>query len=354
MIATVNSQVLAAELRLINRIVPSKPAIQILSHVLLKADDGLGFYATDLEIGLATSCGAQVALPGKVVASAAKLLALVEQCPDADVHLALEKGGIVVKCGAFRSVLQTMPVEDFPVPPSPDGTSWSLDGEGLRHLIRCTRYAINTVATKFVLQGALLTLNGTTAAMVATDGKRLALITMVRSGSDLQAVVPVKALDMLSTLTGPQVELIVGKRHLFFVAGKTLLISRMLEGQFPAYERIIPRSNMYFITVDKGALASALRRVNLLSEETQAVYFNLEPSTLNLSSFSAGIGNAAERVPVNYDGPIFKICINGTHVLDFLNAAADSSIMLSLKDANSPLLLTDGQQHLGVIMTMRA
>lgn len=351
---TVNSQLLAAELRLLNRIVSTKPAIVILSYVLVRANEQLNFWATDLEVGLSCNCQAQVNEPGAVALPVAKLLALVEQFADEDVVIASEKQHVVVKCAAFKSRLQALPPDDFPAVPEVRGQSSVIDAGALMQLIARTRYAINVIASNFALNGALLTLTDQVAAMVATDAKRLALATVSRTGPDARVVVPAKVLDALVWHLDSDCELTVGDRHLFFASAGRLLISRTIDGDlFPKYERIIPRNNDLSLTVDRAALSAALRRVNLVSDKNCAVYFDVRPSQLMLSSSSAEVGSAEEVVQIGYDDRPLKICINGGYVLDFLNAAQGGTVTMTLKDEKSSALLMDGADHVAVIMLMR-
>lgn len=353
MIVTVNSQLLAAELRRLNKIVPTKPAIAILSHAIIATDAfGLQFYATDLELALTTQCNAQAELAGRVALPVARLLSLVEQFTDADVVIEADGTKAAVRCGAFKGRLQVMPVADFPTPAAVEGDGSELDAAVLRSLIARTRYAINASSSKHVLQGALLTLQGGGVAMVATDAKRLALATAGRTGIDQRFVVPAKALDVLSSLDDGSVMVTVGPRHLHFRQGDRLLTSRMLEGAFPAYERIIPRANDKLVEVERATLTAALKRIILVTEDNGAVYFNIEPGLLTLTAASAEIGSADEQVPVHCDAQL-KVCISGRYVLDFLEAAVNPTVTLALKDANTAALLSDGDDSVAVIMTMR-
>ena len=351
---TCNSQSLAKELRLFSKIAPSKPPLPILSHVLLRAEDTLRLSATDLEIGLRTTCTAQIEMPGVVALPVAKLLQMVEQFHDTDVSISLDKTHVLIKCGAFKSRLQAMQADDFPTLPEPEGISSTIDAKDFRQMIDRTRYAIVESGGKYLLQGALLTLSGPVAAMIATDGKRLSLATMSRTGADARFVIPAKTLDVLSSSADiGEIELTVGERHLFFAAGGRLLISRTLDGEFPKYERIIPRDNNKIVTVERGVLTAALKRVGLVSEENRAVYLQLTGQSMELSSSSAEVGSADEQIAVGYTGPDLKICVNGTYLLDFLDAAAGQTVTIALKDANSAALLTDGENHLAVVMLMK-
>lgn len=351
---TVNSQNLAAELRQLNKIVPSKPAIAILSHTLVTAAEGITFHATDMEVAMTSPCVGHVDEPGSAAIPVGKLLQMVEQFPDADVNIAVDDKHVTIKCEAFASRLQTLPVEDFPTQPVVEGVTSSIAAPTLRDLIAKTRHAINATGTKHLLKGALLTFVGETVAMVTTDGKRLALATASRAGIDMDVVIPVKALDVLAggTYEG-DIELMIGNRHLFFSYKDCLLTSRKLEGTFPAYNGIIPRDNTNVVQVDRHDLCATMRRVVLTAEETSAVCITLSEGLMSLSSASIGIGSATEDLAVGYAGPPLKVYINGPYLLDFLNAASGQSLTIAFKDGKGSALLTDGN-HLGVVSLMRS
>lgn len=354
---TVNSQLLAAELRLLNRVVPTKPVLAALSHVLLEAAEGvLALHATDMEVCLSSACPANVIAPGSATLPVGKFLALVEQFPDADVSMVLEQGKVFVRCGAFKSRIQTLPVDDYPARPRREGAPSTLDAATLAALIAKTRYAVSATAAKYVMQGALLTLNSAGAAMAATDGKRLALATMLRQGGDNHRVVlPIKLLDVLAGQLGAtDVEFSAGLNHLFFLVDGRLIASRTMDGEFPNYDRILPRGNDKRVVVERAPLTAALRRMVLVAEENQAIYFSIGGGAMELTTASAEVGSADEQVPAAYDGPPLKICVNGRYVLDYLEAAVHDAFTMALKDESSAMLLTEGNDdHVAVIMLMR-
>ena len=294
---TINSQIFAHELRQVNKIAPVKAPVPICCGVLLTADPSTGdhrlrMYTTDLEIGLQTYCPIRIDMPGAVVLPAARLLAMIEQFPNADVTLAKSDSQAEIACGAFKSTLQTLPTESFPLMPERVGQSYDLNAPGLRRLISGTRHAVSDKGGKYFMQGALLTLIGPTAAMIATDGKRLVLATMPKNGGDTKAILPTKTLDLLEDQTDlGDLQFIVGERHFFFVSGERMIISRQLDGEFPNYERILPKENTHKAVIDRFALAGALRRVGLVSsEDTQAVACAFTPGMLTLSAATANIG----------------------------------------------------------------
>jgi DNA polymerase III subunit beta len=352
---TINSQVLATELRILNKVVPAKPVIQILSSALFHADDGLTAYATDLEVGLNITCAATIHEPGTAALPVAKLLALVEQFPDAPVRLEANEQRVCIRSGAFKSQLQLNPLEDFPQCPAVEGAAMPLDAGVLRTLIGKTRYAVTVQRARYVLQGALLVTQGITSAMVATDTKRLALATSHHAELPPQKVlIPAKTLDVLfEQAADVPIMLTVGPRHLFFDFGSRLLVSRMIDGEFPSYERVIPQQNDLRVIFDRAAFIATLRRLLVLSEETQAVYCELNDNKATLYATSVGVGFGDEVLPVAYGDRPVKICINGAFILDFLTVATERTITMALKDEVSAVLLTDGNDHLAVIMPMR-
>lgn len=361
MIVTVNSQLLAAELRLLNRVVPSKPAIAILGYALLRADgESLNFYATDLEVGLTTNCPAHADVPGSAVVPVGLLLSMVERFVDGDVTIALDENKLLVKCGAFQSRLQVLPREEFPPPKLAEGKSITLDGDAFRALIPRVRSAILSSGPRVILQGALLTLAGPVAALAATDTHRVALATMGKEPDEntLRVVIPTKTLDALVGLEGRSMDdgdvcLTIGERHLFFeVAGRTLT-SRTIDGQFPAYERAIPRENDKVVTIDRLELLMAIQRVVLASQETNAVHFIIEPGKMELAASSLEVGHANETLSVGYNGPPIRVCMKGKYALDFLEAARGLTVTMALKDPKTPALFQDGVDFITVVMLMR-
>lgn len=350
----VNSQRLAAELRLLNKVVPNNPAIAILSHVLIDAQQGeLKFYATDLEVGLATSCHAQTHEAGRVALPVEKLSSMIEQCPDADVVIAADTTGAKLQCGNFRSRLQVLPHVDFPTQPTIDPTSCVVSADSLRAMIEKVRTSISTTGGKFVLQGALLKVQQQIAAMVATDSRRLTIAMSNSAEGEAQAILPLKVLELLASQTSSQsVQIAITERNLQFTVEGRTIFSRVLDGKFPAYERIIPSENEKKVLVSRNILMAALKRVILAADGNRAVNFTLSTNTLTLNSASFDIGSAEESVAAQYEGEKLQVVLNGNFMLDFLDVSQHESITIALKDPKSAALLTDGDDHLGVVMTM--
>ena len=356
---------LLRELQLLQGIVERKNTIPILANVLLEADgDHLRLLATDLEVGLRSRCSATVGKGGALTLPAKKLYEIVRALPETDVRLAEDKGVVKVTAERFDSKMSTLPRDDFPNLPDSAGQTQELSGTDLRRMVAYTQFAITGEDTRYFLNGALFILAPDALSLVATDSHRLAFITVPRAGGtgdELRIILPRKTLLELGRLLvdheGP-VLYEQGENHLFFTIGDRVLISRVIDGQFPAYERVIPKGNDKVIEFDRDRLTSAVRRVALLSNErSRAVKIDLSPGQVEVNSQSQEFGEAREVLPVEYDGSPLQVCFNAQYVLDFLNVVDTEIVALALKDEMSQAVMTpvgaDGYDYTYVIMPMR-
>lgn len=232
------------------------------------------------------------------------------------------------------------------------GEPAKIPARSLRLLIERTRYAISEKPTQYAMMGALLSLTKNVVAMVSTDGKRLAIATASREdGPEYQVIIPSKTLDAL--LAQPAVGDVMfsrGDRHLFFQYERRLLTSRMVDGEFPRYQRVIPRENKHRFATSKAVFASALSRVGLVSDVINLAF---SAGRVELSARSAEFGDAHETVEASYDGPDIRMAVNWKYLMDFLERGAENTATIDLKDAKSPLLMTDGSDFINVMMTIR-
>jgi DNA polymerase-3 subunit beta len=366
---------LLRELQLLQGIVERKITIPVLANVLLDANgDEVRLLATDLEVGLRSRCDASVARPGTLTVPAKKLFDIVKALPETDIRIEDDKGAVRVAADRFDSRMTTLPPEDYPtLPEAGAGDPEVLAGAGLRQMVHKTQFAITGEDTRYFLNGGLLVLKHDSMTLVATDGHRLALVTVPRvaapaAGDDapapaeeLRVILPKKTLGELERLLAEgdsDVEFSRSENHLFFQVGGRLLISRVIDGQFPAYDRVIPKGNDKQIDFDRDRLASAVRRVALLSNErTRAVKFQIDAGQVEVTSSSPEIGDARERLVVDYEGPALQVCFNAQYVLDFLAAVETEHVVLEFKDEASQAVMRpvspDGYDYLYVIMPMR-
>jgi DNA polymerase-3 subunit beta len=360
---------LLRELQLFQGIVERKNTIPILANVLLEAKgDQVKFLATDLEVALRSACQASVAKNGSLTLPAKKLYEIVKSLPDTEIRIAEEKGGVKVAADRFDSRLQTLPREDFPtLPEAGNSAAESLSRAALKEMVAKTQFAITGEDTRYFLNGALLVLRPDSMSLVATDGHRLALVTTKRDGKakkdaeESRPILPKKTLGELARLLTEgegDVRFERGENHLFFDVGGRMLISRMIDGQFPAYERVIPKGNDKHIEFEHDRLTNAVKRVALLSNErSRAVKFQIEKGAVDVSSSSPEFGEARETLPVEYSGDAMQICFNAQYVLDFLAAVTTDVVALELKDEVSQATMApvgaEGYEYTYVIMPMR-
>jgi DNA polymerase-3 subunit beta len=358
---------LLKELQLLQGIVERKNTIPILANVLLDASTGgLSLLATDLDVGLRSRCEATVTKPGVLTLPAKKLFEIVNALPDTDVRIEEERGGksVTVAADRFESKMQTLPASEFPTPPQHAGSvEATLPGAALKRMISHTRFAITSEDTRYFLNGAQLVLRSDSMSMVATDGHRLAFITIQESpasAGNSEVLLPRKTLNEVSRLIddGSPVEFSQGENHLFFQAGGRLLISRKIDANFPAYERVIPKSNDKQIEFDRDRLAAAVRRVRLLSNErSKAVRFVMGKDQVEITSSTPEVGEAHEVMPVEYSGASMQICFNADYVDNFLGVVETENVLLEFKDEMSQAVMkpigANGYEYTYVIMPMR-
>jgi DNA polymerase III subunit beta len=362
---------LLRELQLFQGIVERKNTIPILANVLIEADgERVKLLATDLEVGLRSTCAASVTKGGALTLPAKKLYEIIKALPETDIRIQEDKNGVKVAADRFDSRMATLPRDDFPS--LPDGTgvyTATLPREALKNMIAKTQFAITGEDTRYFLNGALFILRGDSMSLVSTDGHRLALINVPREagkakkGADdeIRVILPRKTLLELARLLAEgegDINYERGENHLFFEVGGRLLISRMIDGQFPAFERVIPKSNDKHVEFDRDRLTSAVRRVALLSNErSRAVKFTIEKGKVEIASSSPEFGEAKEVLLVDYAATPVTICFNAQYVIDFLNVVETDSVGLDFKDEMSQAVMTpvgaEGYDYTYVIMPMR-
>ena len=251
--------------------------------------------------------------PGSLTLPAKKFYEIVKSLPETDIRIAEDKSGVKVAADRFDSRMQTLPREDFPTLPEAGGSASStLPRAPLKEMVAKTQFAITGEDTRYFLNGALFVLRPDSMSLVATDGHRLALVTVTRDGTATRTakrtrpILPKKTLGELGRLLTEgdgDIGYERGENHLFFNVGGRLLISRMIDGQFPAYERVIPKGNDKHIEFERDRLTNAVKRVALLSNErSRAVKFQIDKGKVDVTSSSPELGEAHETLPVDYTG----------------------------------------------------
>lgn len=374
---TVSKADLLRELSLSQGVVEKKTTIPILSNVLLEArGDRLYLTATDLELGLRTSCAAMVKKEGSGTIPARKLLDYVRLLPDADITVKFaENNWANFTCGRSRTRIAGMSRESFPELPVMPETIAEIPVKQLSAMIARTMFAISMEESRFTLNGALLLLDDKTLTMVATDGHRLAYVQRPAAldgagskgtGVPYRALVPRKAMAEITKLSDdatPDAKVLFGgdENHLFFEFGPRLLITRKLTGNFPDYERVLPQDNTHIATLVKDEIKGAIERVAQFADErSRAIRVQFTAGEVKVFSSALETGESEESVPSEYSGPDLEIGFNAQYLLDFLRAIPQDRVCFGLKDQKSagelqPAATPDAEaeQYRYVVMPMR-
>jgi DNA polymerase-3 subunit beta len=366
---TVKNSVLVKELGMTQGVVERKTTIPILSHLLCEASGKqVTITATDLELSIRTACEAKVKKDGTGTIPAKKLLELVRLLPEGDIRFKLlENHWVEIVSDRKRYKMVGMSKENFPALPAAPHALAKIPATALAAMIAKTVFAISLEESRYTLNGALLILKPERLTMVATDGHRLALVETDHKleglNSEVRVLVPKKAMVEVQRLAAEAaedeaIEFARDESHLFFRLGGRLLISRMLTGQFPNYEAVLPRENNKTVALDRGELHDALRRVSQLADQrSRVVKLALSAEGVEISASSPEYGEAKESIEKEYKGEPLAIGFNAQYMLDFLAAAPEGPISIELKDEQSAgqmrPLADEAFRYRYVIMPMR-
>ena len=340
---------LLQELQFAQGVVERKNTVPILSHLLLEAiGENLFITATDLDVSIRCASTANIKVSGSVALSARKLFDIARLLPELDIHFrTIEQGWLQIACANSRFKVATLTKENFPAVPVVNGETIPLPTKAVRHMVARSIFAITQEESRYTLNGALMILKGETLTIISTDGHRLVLIRRALEGvnveSERRVIVPKKTLVELSKLAGvdePTIEFGSDENHLFFRAGERLLVSRILAGQFPNYEMVIPHENEKRITANTLDLTGALKRAAVMADDqSHAVRLFFKAGQLDISATSADIGEARETLTTDYEGDPLEIGFNAQYLLDFLTNLDSEEVVFEVRDTETQGLL---------------
>jgi DNA polymerase-3 subunit beta len=368
---TVERMSLLKSLGHVHRVVERRNTIPILSNVLLRAEGGeLSLKATDLDLEVTETQAADVGQAGATTVPAHVLYDIVRKLPDGS-QVSLETTGDVgqvqIRSGRSRFNLQALPDTDFPDLAAGElGTRFSVSASELNRLIAKTQFAISTEETRYYLNGIYLHAlehdGRTVLRAVATDGHRLARVETAAPAGAIGMpgiIIPRKAVSEIIKLiddAGEEVAIELSPTKIRLTLGAVVLTSKLIDGTFPDYQRVIPAGNDKALIVDKAEFAAAVDRVSTISSERgRAVKLALADRRLTLSVTNPDSGSAVEEIEVDYDGTPLDIGFNARYLLDIANQLEGDTALFKLADSGSPTLIQDreGATALYVLMPMR-
>lgn len=338
-------------LQSVSRAVASRSTLPILSNVLLQVRDGkLTLVTTDLEIGMTCEVAVDIDREGAVTVPERILQDVVSSLPgDARLEISAdERNLLTVSAGKSKYTIHGLPADEFPALPAVATENvLTFATHAVRDLIRKTLFAASTDEGRVILTGCLLTWDGTAAVMVATDTHRLAVKKVAVTGQSdkpVSAIIPSRALQELLRLIGSgeePVEVAIGESQARFVAGRVQLISRLIEGQFPAFERVIPQSTDKTLVANRSELHDAVRRASIVARaESNKVIFKAADAMLEITAKTGEVGEAREELTVNLDGEAVEIAFNAEYLQDVLGVLDTETVALGLTGPLNPGLIT--------------
>ena len=347
-------------LQRVQGVVEKRNTMPILSNILLEAkQDGVEIVATDLEIGMRGHYKATVLQTGGVTVSARKLFEIIKELPSSEIELtAGDNNWTTIQAGKSQFKVVGLPSADYPALPAIEREGLTpLSGDGFLELIRKTLFAAGDNDARYILNGLLVTLvmtdKKTALRLVGTDGHRLAVAEQEvgKAGSkggpqEIKAIIPKKAAQEMRRLLeeGGEGEPLIGftKNLMIFRKSGLLLTSRLMEGNYPNYQQVIPKEGGKKISVNRVELESALRRVSVLSKDkASAVKVSFAAGKMTLFSSNPDYGEATEELPARYEGEAHNTGFNARYLLDVFSVMDGETITLQMETPLSPCLIQE-------------
>lgn len=361
---SIQREALLRPLQLACGVVERRQTLPILSNILISVEKGeIYLTATDLEVEIVTHFAVDGnAETGRTTAPARKLLDICRTLPDqAQIELTVQTERLGLHSGKSRFTLATLPAAEFPnVDAVTDAIAFSLPQRDLKRMIERTQFAMAQQDVRYYLNGLMLELADGRCTAVATDGHRLALceVSAALSLADTrQAIVPRKAvMEMARLLSDDEapIEIKLGTHHIQFSTPEMSFTSKLIDGRFPDYHAVLPRSGDKVISAERALLRQAVMRASVLSNEKyRSLRFQLTPGVLRLHAHNPDHEEAEEEIAVDYQGMELEIGFNANYLLDVLSALNEDRVQITLTDANSSCLIQAADDCKYVVMPMR-
>ena len=359
---SVSKEKLLEGLQTVQNVVSNRTTLPILSNVLLQANGSeVTLTTTDLDVGVRGSVEAAVDKPGATTLPARRLFNIVRELPSSEIQIEVDSKNVAsIRSGPSFFKILGLPEEEFPpLPKFEKAKIFNLRQKDLKDGLKKTAYAISTDETRYVLNGILFTFKDNKLTLVATDGRRLALVDIELEfprSQEVDIIVPSKAVTELGRLLGEDgdVKLTVGENQIAFEVNGTLLVSKLIEGNYPNYRQVIPAETKERITLERELFLNCVHRVSLLaSEKSNSVKLIFSKNNIDITANTPDVGEAKESVAVQYKGKEFSIAFNPEFLMAPLRNLGNDEVFLDLTDEMSPGVIKIQTPFLYVLMPMR-
>jgi DNA polymerase-3 subunit beta len=363
-------------LGLMQSVAGRKTTLPILSHILLEWEkNSLYLTGTDLETGIREELNAKIHQKGRASVSGKKLYEIVRELPEESIHIQnKDNHWIILQCGRSIFNVAGLDPEEFPSLPTYQEENFStVSTQLVREMIEKTVFAASNEESRYHLNGVLFAQmkqeGNEILRMVATDGHRLSLVDRenkeIRGIGEKGIIIPKKGVLEIKKIMGDrageaEIGVYFNTSHGFFKMGKSLTVIRLIDGEFPEYEQVVPKGNDKKIVVEKEKMVSSLKRVSTMaSERMEGIKLSFMKNSVEMSSTHQDFGDAKEEVEVVYEGPLLQVGFNARYLIEALNVIDTEEIIMELKDEGSPGILrpstsTQGfSSQFSIIMPMR-
>jgi len=346
----------------INSVISSKTTLPILAYVLIEARGRVKLTATDLEVGIRTEIDCEISREGSATFPGRKLAEIIRELPEGNLQIEAENTVITLSCGKAFFKVYGLPPTDFPLLPeiTPENV-FSISQSQLKEMFTKTMFAMSEEEARYVLNGIYMVSGENSLKAVATDGRRLAVFELI-TPEKLQLpgiIIPAKAVMTLQKILEDNenpVQIHYQQNQILFKLDSTVIVSRLIEGNFPNYEQVIPSNCPRILQVATQDLIQAIRRVMLLaSERSHAVRFSITKDEIQIFSSTPEIGEARDHLGGQFQGEEMEVTFNGRYLLDALRNIDSEYVRLELSDPLGPGVIRppEKKDYLCVIMPMR-
>ena len=361
MIFKTSQENLLSGIQIVQNIVSSKTTLPILSNILLEAKGTkLRLNTTDLDIGIFCEIAVDIIEEGAITIPAKRFGDIVRELPSGDITISVKKNNQVdIEGKQCRFKLGGLPKDEFPkFPEFKDKEAIQIEQATLKEMLRLTSFAVSHEESRYVLNGILIEISDNILRIVATDGRRLAKIekklpTAIKK--EIAVIIPIKAVQEISRNLQDEgsLSLIIGANQALFDINDVLIATRIIEGEFPNYNQVIPKQAKNRIKMNTQEVLSSIRRANLLSTpDFQAVKFEIFPNKLVISKSTPDVGESREVIPVEYDGEEMMVGFNPQLLIDFLKNINDEQIHMEILGTDKPAVMRL-QDYLYLALPMR-
>ncbi|MBN1526527.1 MAG: DNA polymerase III subunit beta [Candidatus Omnitrophica bacterium] len=358
----VSKDVLLKRTQIVQNAINPKSTLPILSNILIEAkDNNIVFVATNLDLGIISTESIKPQLTGSVTIPAKKFFDIIKELPDTDIMVSVKKNNLIhMECQQCVFKIMGLPKDEFPqIPEFKDKDGLAIEQKTLKKMLDMTSFAMSHDETRYTLNGILFIIKPSYLRLVATDGRRLAMAErkmQFPKNQERKFIVPAKAINELSKLlTGDgEVKIFFTDNQVLFDVGATKMAARLIDGEFPPYEQVIPKEVKEKMSVSREKMLAAARRVALFTNaESLAIKMDLSRDKLIMSKSTPYLGEAREELGVEYKGKELSIGFNPDYLIDVLKNVDQETVQFELTDAEKAGAMRIGDEYVYVVLPMQ-